>query len=342
MPKAVMNRLFYPNIFSFITLVLLTNSLLLSTCFSLDEQGQALLTSKNSLSTPTDALKNWNFADSSPCKWFRIYCNSKGEVVNISLKGVELEGSLPSNFQSLKTLKNLTISSCNLTGIIPKEIGEYYELTFIDLSDNSLSGLGRMVKEMADSSACSLCCVFGGEPLCIMMIVRGIKGDSWTVEFCWDLSFTRSFDCKGTFLFASCFVAALACPKATVVLAKVEVLMEVWTVDDLVESYSMSQVDGGLGGRGFDGGRGMCHGYFRLWLSEGSFWRSLALILADDDGGGGGPPAGGGGGGVCRDCGGPPAAAGGSGGGGGGGGGVLGGGGLDVIKSLCVEDWYKE
>ncbi|KAJ0101019.1 hypothetical protein Patl1_03758 [Pistacia atlantica] len=99
-------------------------------------------------------------------------------------------------------------------------------------------GLGRMVKEMADSSACSSCCVFGGEPLCIMMLVGGIKGDSWTVEFCWDLSFTRSFDCKGTFLFASCFVAALACPKATVVLAKVEVLMEVWSVDDLVEFAS--------------------------------------------------------------------------------------------------------
>ncbi|KAJ0040986.1 hypothetical protein Pint_27590 [Pistacia integerrima] len=34
--------------------------------------------------------------------------------------------------------------------------------------------LGRMVKEMADSFACSSCCVFGEEPLHIMMTVGGL------------------------------------------------------------------------------------------------------------------------------------------------------------------------
>ncbi|KAJ0046111.1 hypothetical protein Pint_04601 [Pistacia integerrima] len=43
--------------------------------------------------------------------------------------------------------------------------------------------LGRMVKEMADSFACNSCCIFGAEPLHIMMIANGIKGDSWIVEF---------------------------------------------------------------------------------------------------------------------------------------------------------------
>ncbi|KAJ0082841.1 hypothetical protein Patl1_10580 [Pistacia atlantica] len=42
----------------------------------------------------------------------------------------------------------------------------------------------KMVKKMVDSFACSSCCVFGGEPLRIMMIAGGINGDSWTVEFC--------------------------------------------------------------------------------------------------------------------------------------------------------------
>ncbi|KAJ0103186.1 hypothetical protein Patl1_03770 [Pistacia atlantica] len=138
MDETVRYRLFSPNILSF-TLVLLINSLLFSTCYCIDEQGQPLLTWKNSLNSPTDALKTWNPADSIPCKWLGIHCNTNGEVVKVSLKALELEGSVPSNFQSLKSLKILIISSCNLTETIPKEIGEFGELTFIDLSDNSLS-----------------------------------------------------------------------------------------------------------------------------------------------------------------------------------------------------------
>ncbi|KAJ7960985.1 putative Receptor protein kinase [Quillaja saponaria] len=139
MPARLSNLILSPKIFSF-TLLLLINSLLFSCCYTIDEQGQALLTWKNSLNNSTDALASWNPSDPNPCCWFGIHCNSKGYVEEINLKSVDLQGSLPSNFQSIRSLKILVFSSANMTGTIPKEIGDYHELIFIDLSDNSLSG----------------------------------------------------------------------------------------------------------------------------------------------------------------------------------------------------------
>ncbi|KAJ7963564.1 putative Receptor protein kinase [Quillaja saponaria] len=139
MPARLRNLMLSPKIFSF-TLLLSINSLLFSCCYSINEQGQDLLTWKNSLNSSTDALASWNPSDPSPCSWFGIHCNLKGDVVEINLKSVDFQGSLPSNFQSIRSLKILVLSSTNLTGTIPKEIGDYHDLILIDLSDNSLSG----------------------------------------------------------------------------------------------------------------------------------------------------------------------------------------------------------
>ncbi|KAL1174338.1 hypothetical protein V6Z11_A04G005000 [Gossypium hirsutum] len=109
-------------------------------CYSIDEQGQALLTWKNSLNATKPALKSWDSSDTTPCNWFGVHCNSNADIVEISLKSMELQGSLPSNFQSLKSLKTLILSSNNLSGVIPKEFGDYNELNFIDLSGNFLTG----------------------------------------------------------------------------------------------------------------------------------------------------------------------------------------------------------
>ncbi|KAJ6724089.1 LEUCINE-RICH REPEAT RECEPTOR-LIKE PROTEIN KINASE FAMILY PROTEIN-RELATED [Salix viminalis] len=133
MPAPLRNPFLCPGVFSF-TLLLSINSLFFRSCYSIDEQGQALLAWKNSLNTSTDALNSWNPFDSSPCKWFGVHCNSNGNIIEINLKGVDLQGLLPSNFQPLNSLKSLILSSANLTGGIPKEFGDYLELTLIDLS----------------------------------------------------------------------------------------------------------------------------------------------------------------------------------------------------------------
>jgi Leucine-rich repeat (LRR) protein len=139
MPASLRHLLLSPSIFSFI-LILSINTLFFSCCYSINEEGQALLTWKNNLNSSTDALHSWNPADPSPCNWFGIHCSSDGKVVEISLKEVDLQGPLPSNLQSLWSLKTIILSLTNLTGTIPKELGEYRELSLIDLSDNSLSG----------------------------------------------------------------------------------------------------------------------------------------------------------------------------------------------------------
>ncbi|XP_075668211.1 uncharacterized protein LOC142638099 [Castanea sativa] len=139
MPASLRHLLLSPRVFSF-TLLLSINTLLFSCCYSIDEQGQVLLAWKNSLNSSTNALKSWNPLDPSPCNWLGVQCNSNGQVLEIRLKEVDLQGSLPSNLQPLRSLKIIALLSTNLTGTIPKEFGDYHELSILDLSDNSLSG----------------------------------------------------------------------------------------------------------------------------------------------------------------------------------------------------------
>ncbi|KAE9594098.1 hypothetical protein Lal_00039590 [Lupinus albus] len=140
MPGSLRNLSLSPKIFSF-TFLLSLNSLLFTCCYSLNEQGQALVAWKNGLNSSEDVLASWNPSAPSPCNWFGVHCNSQGDVVEINLKSVNLQGLLPSNFKSLKwSLKILILSSTNITGRIPKEIGDSRELILIDLSGNSLTG----------------------------------------------------------------------------------------------------------------------------------------------------------------------------------------------------------
>ncbi|XP_030527927.1 LRR receptor-like serine/threonine-protein kinase RGI3 [Rhodamnia argentea] len=139
MPATLGNLLLSSNIFSF-TLFLSIVSVCFSCVSSIDVQGQALLAWKNGLNSSTDALISWSPSDPTPCQWFGIHCDSNGQVTEVSLKSLDLQGSLPSSFQALKSLKTLVLSSTNLTGPIPKEFGDYQELRSIDLSENSLSG----------------------------------------------------------------------------------------------------------------------------------------------------------------------------------------------------------
>ncbi|KAI4390049.1 hypothetical protein MLD38_002204 [Melastoma candidum] len=121
--------------------LVLSSSFFFGPCvYSIDAQGQALLSWKNGLNGSTQALTSWTATDPNPCGWFGVRCDSHGEVIEISLKSVDLQGTLPSNLQPLKSLQGLDLSSANISGMIPKEFGDYKELRFVDLSNNSISG----------------------------------------------------------------------------------------------------------------------------------------------------------------------------------------------------------
>ncbi|XP_073280898.1 leucine-rich repeat receptor-like serine/threonine-protein kinase RGI4 [Primulina huaijiensis] len=132
---------FLHHFFSFTSLFVSTSMLLFTSCFAInDEQGLALLTWKKGLNDSANGLSDWSALDQSPCTWYGIHCNSNGDVVKIILQSIDLQGPLPSNFQSLRLLNTLVLSSANLTGTIPKEFGDYLELVMIDISDNSIVG----------------------------------------------------------------------------------------------------------------------------------------------------------------------------------------------------------
>ncbi|WJX65014.1 hypothetical protein P8452_49722 [Trifolium repens] len=135
------NLSLFGKIISLTLLLFSINFLFFQCCNSLDEQGQTLLAWKESFNVTSDVLASWNLSNQTPCNWFGVKCNLQGEVEEINLKSLNLQGSsLPSNFQLLKSLKVLVLSATNITGRIPKQIGDYQELVFIDLSENSLFG----------------------------------------------------------------------------------------------------------------------------------------------------------------------------------------------------------
>ncbi|XP_038899412.1 LRR receptor-like serine/threonine-protein kinase [Benincasa hispida] len=143
---AILKNPFLPLHFFTIALILCIKFLLFSSCYSIDEQGRALLEWKNNLTSPTDVLSSWNPEATTPCSWLGVVCNSNGEVEEIALRLLELQGTLPTNFQALKSLRILVISETNITGRIPTEFGDYNKLNVLDLSKNNL--LGKIPEEI--------------------------------------------------------------------------------------------------------------------------------------------------------------------------------------------------
>ncbi|KAL8230599.1 hypothetical protein R6Q57_000377 [Mikania cordata] len=116
--------------------------LLIPCCFSINPQAQALLSWRKTLKAPNlELLNSWNDSNNeNPCGWFGVTCDVNNNVVELSLRYVDLLGSIPSDFTSLLTLRKLVLSGTNLTGSIPKSIGSLQELNYLDLSDNGLTG----------------------------------------------------------------------------------------------------------------------------------------------------------------------------------------------------------
>lgn len=142
---------------------ILTHFFAIST--SLNDQGLALLSFKQSLQNPKDSVfANWNSSDPNPCFWQGITCNDDLRVVSIrlpnnrlsgslhpsigtllslrhvNLRDNEFQGKLPVELFAPKGLQSLVLSGNSFSGSVPEEIGTLKSLMTLDLADNSFNG----------------------------------------------------------------------------------------------------------------------------------------------------------------------------------------------------------
>jgi len=113
---------------------------LVSSSWSLNSDGLALLALSKNLVLPSDITSRWNASNATPCKWYGVGCNKRNRVVSLDLSSSEVSGSIGSEIGLLKYLHVLNLSANNISGFIPPELVNCSMLEQLDLSQNFLSG----------------------------------------------------------------------------------------------------------------------------------------------------------------------------------------------------------
>ncbi|CAI9779452.1 unnamed protein product [Fraxinus pennsylvanica] len=104
--------------------------------------GVSLLALKAAITDdPKQALSNWVDSYSTPCKWAGITCDDiHHKVSSIDLSSKNLTGYIPSEIGALSFLTFLDLSENFLYGPLPHRITTLQNLTHLDLSSNKLNG----------------------------------------------------------------------------------------------------------------------------------------------------------------------------------------------------------
>ncbi|XP_071736377.1 receptor-like kinase TMK4 [Rutidosis leptorrhynchoides] len=105
-----------------------------------DHQVSALLDIAGAIGYPISLAQSWKGNDA--CNgWSFVGCDSKKNVISVSLAKHEFSGTISPAFANLTSLTSITLSDNNLVGSIPDLLTSLPNLKKIDVSNNNLSGI---------------------------------------------------------------------------------------------------------------------------------------------------------------------------------------------------------
>ncbi|KAL0346268.1 UNVERIFIED_CONTAM: Receptor protein kinase-like protein ZAR1 [Sesamum radiatum] len=109
---------------------------------SVNSDGLSLLALKAAIAgDPTHVLVSWSDSDSTPCKWAGITCDpTYHRVTSISLSSKNLIGYIPSEIGALSFLTFLDLSHNSFSGPLPHDITTLQNLFHLDISSNNFNG----------------------------------------------------------------------------------------------------------------------------------------------------------------------------------------------------------
>ncbi|KAL2340719.1 hypothetical protein Fmac_008659 [Flemingia macrophylla] len=115
---------------------------------SLDTDKQVLLKLKTYLQNQTRANRggytSWNNNNSNPCVWSGIGCRffnkTTWRVVKVDISASDIYGNIFPIFSQLTELTHLDISWNSLSGVIPEDLRRSNKLVYLNLSHNTLEG----------------------------------------------------------------------------------------------------------------------------------------------------------------------------------------------------------
>ena len=106
------------------------------------QEREALVTLYNSTNGVNWNLNSgWLGGEGSECGWYGVTCDPSQSTVNrITLGGMGLTGTLPSQIGNFTNLKILKLFANQLSGGIPPELGNLTDLQEMDLAWNQRPG----------------------------------------------------------------------------------------------------------------------------------------------------------------------------------------------------------
>ncbi|KAG8373734.1 hypothetical protein BUALT_Bualt11G0055700 [Buddleja alternifolia] len=118
--------------------------ILTSPCLSLETNNAtdyaALIAFKSHLLLPPDNILSTNWTSTTHfCNWYGVSCLNH-RITNLHLPGLSLQGEISSNIANMTRLVELDLSSNNLTGFLPPELGFLKQLRILNVTLNSLQG----------------------------------------------------------------------------------------------------------------------------------------------------------------------------------------------------------